>query len=174
MFLIFTSLQCANHGITMFLKCLSCSRLPEGLSVGTEAGDRICRNYPLRFLQGNVMRSDTQKKNSYLPRVCHKCSVHESLWYPVWVWFVISKFFAFCTVFSWDLQDIVPAIRSMITIFRSDYSFMESNGRMMCYQISAKCVISIPRIRYRSSGLFRNVRNHIPDYTKLQWNGHWV
>jgi hypothetical protein len=63
----------------------------------------------------------------------------------------------------------VPAIRSMITIFRSDYGFMGSNGRMMCYQISAKCVISIPRMRYGSSGLLRNMRNHIPDYTKLQW-----
>ena len=47
--LIFTSLQCSNHGITRFQKCLIYSGLAEGLSVGTEAGGWICRNYPLHF-----------------------------------------------------------------------------------------------------------------------------
>jgi hypothetical protein len=167
-FLIFISLYCTNHGIKM-LKCLSYSRLPEGLSVETAAGDWICRNYPLRFSPGNVMRSDTQKK-FHIHRGCATNALYmihwgtqseSNLWY--------QHFLLSAQYFHAIYRIAVPAIRSMITISRSDYCFMGSNGRMMCYKISAKSVISIPRIRYGSSGLLRNVRNKLPDYTKLQW-----
>ena len=139
----------------------------------------ICRNCSWRldlsklsitFSTANVMRSDTQK-NIHTHRGCatnalymNHCGTQceSNLWY--------QYLFLFAQYFQVIYKVVVPALRSMITISSHGYGLVGSNGRMMCLLPNfSKIRYLYSQNTYGSSGLLRNVGNHLPGYTKLRW-----